>query len=121
MATVTSEHYRAYTPRPFTRQERDTVTILFGGLHWRAERIVQAVLEAGTPQALEQAARELAKELFEKVKRPWMIYAVDGEGHDALVEVYPPQPAAPGADKYAKKIARWQRREAAKGRDFNRS
>src|SRR5260370_23237820 len=46
MATVTSEHYRAYTPRPFTRQERDTVTILFGGLHWRAERIVQAVLEA---------------------------------------------------------------------------
>src|SRR5260370_7676377 len=45
MATVTSEHYRAYTPRPFTRQERDTVTILFGGLHWRAERIVQAVLE----------------------------------------------------------------------------
>src|SRR5213082_3600353 len=40
MATVTSEHYR-----PYTRQERDTVTILFGGLHWRAERILQAVLE----------------------------------------------------------------------------
>jgi predicted nucleotide-binding protein (sugar kinase/HSP70/actin superfamily) len=45
MATVTGERYRAYTPRPFTRQERDTVTILFGGLHWRAERILQAVLE----------------------------------------------------------------------------
>jgi predicted nucleotide-binding protein (sugar kinase/HSP70/actin superfamily) len=45
MATITPEHYRAYTPRPFTRQERDTVTILFGGLHWRAERILQAVLE----------------------------------------------------------------------------
>src|SRR6059058_5168721 len=45
MATVSSEHYRAYTPRPFTRQERDSVTILFGGLHWLAERIVQAVLE----------------------------------------------------------------------------
>src|SRR5467141_4314837 len=45
MATVTSERYRAYTPRPFTRQERDRVTILFGGLHWRAERILQAVLE----------------------------------------------------------------------------
>jgi len=45
MATVTTEHYRAYTPRPFTRQERDTVTILFGGLHWRAERVLQAVLE----------------------------------------------------------------------------
>ncbi|HEY3099101.1 MAG TPA: hypothetical protein VGL14_09345 [Methylomirabilota bacterium] len=45
MATVTTEHYRAYTPRPFTRQERDSVTILFGGLHWRAERLIQAVLE----------------------------------------------------------------------------
>ncbi len=45
MATVTTEPYRAYTPRPFTRAERDSVTILFGGLHWRAERIVQIVLE----------------------------------------------------------------------------
>ena len=45
MATVTAEPYRAYTPRPFTRAERDSVTILFGGLHWRAERILQAVLE----------------------------------------------------------------------------
>src|SRR5213596_2296397 len=45
MATVTTEHYRAYTPRPFTREERDSVTILFGGLHWRAERVLQAVLE----------------------------------------------------------------------------
>src|SRR5437879_13339485 len=45
MATVITEPYRAYTPRPFTRGERDSVTILFGGLHWRAERILQAVLE----------------------------------------------------------------------------
>src|SRR2546428_6065618 len=45
MATVTTEHYRAYTPRPFTREERDSVTILFGGLHWRAERVLQAVPE----------------------------------------------------------------------------
>ncbi|OLC00760.1 MAG: hypothetical protein AUH30_01775 [Candidatus Rokubacteria bacterium 13_1_40CM_68_15] len=45
MATVIAEPYRAYTPRPFTRAERDSVTILFGGLHWRAERILQAVLE----------------------------------------------------------------------------
>src|SRR5207249_4769885 len=45
MATVTTEHYRAYTPRPFTREERDSVTILFGGLHWRAERVLQAMLE----------------------------------------------------------------------------
>jgi predicted nucleotide-binding protein (sugar kinase/HSP70/actin superfamily) len=45
MATITTEHYRAYTPRPFKREERDAVTVLFGGLHWRAERLVQAVLE----------------------------------------------------------------------------
>jgi len=37
--------YRAYKPRPFTREERDHVTLLFGGLHWRAERIAQASLE----------------------------------------------------------------------------
>src|SRR5262249_44178984 len=46
MATVATDHYRAYTPRPFTRAERDSTTILFGGLHWRIERILQAVLES---------------------------------------------------------------------------
>ena len=46
-----SGHYRAYTPRPFTRAERDSVTILFGGLHWRVERILQAVLESGGNKA----------------------------------------------------------------------
>src|SRR5258706_13567584 len=46
-----SGHYRAYTPRPFTRAERDSVTILFGGLHWRVERILQAVLESGGHKA----------------------------------------------------------------------
>jgi predicted nucleotide-binding protein (sugar kinase/HSP70/actin superfamily) len=61
MATATTErptdqragtgHYRAYTPRPFTRAERDSVTILFGGLHWRVERILQAVLESGGHKA----------------------------------------------------------------------
>ena len=45
MATVTTDHYRAYTPKPFTRAERDSTTILFGGLHWRIERIIQGVLE----------------------------------------------------------------------------
>ena len=45
MATVTTEHYRTYAPRPFTRAERDTTTVLFGGLHWRLERMLQAVLE----------------------------------------------------------------------------
>ncbi|HET6367266.1 MAG TPA: hypothetical protein VFG27_08575, partial [Pseudomonadales bacterium] len=63
MATATTErpattersdapqHYRAYTPKPFTRAERDSVTILFGGLHWRVERILQAVLESGGHKA----------------------------------------------------------------------
>jgi predicted nucleotide-binding protein (sugar kinase/HSP70/actin superfamily) len=38
-------HYRAYKPRPFTRAERDSVTILFGGLHWRVERVLQGAME----------------------------------------------------------------------------
>src|SRR5262245_66462824 len=45
MATVSTEHYRTYSPDPFTRADRDSTTILFGGLHWRIERILQAVLE----------------------------------------------------------------------------
>jgi predicted nucleotide-binding protein (sugar kinase/HSP70/actin superfamily) len=45
MATMTAEPYRTYSPRPFTRAERDSVTVLFGGLHWRLERLLQAVLE----------------------------------------------------------------------------
>ena len=32
MATATTEHYRTYSPRPFTRAERDSTTVLFGGL-----------------------------------------------------------------------------------------
>ena len=39
------EHYRAYKPRPFTREERSRTTVLFGGLHWRAERVLQGALE----------------------------------------------------------------------------
>ena len=37
--------YRAYRPRPFTREERERVTLLFGGLHWRVERLLQGSLE----------------------------------------------------------------------------
>ncbi len=37
-------HYRGYRPRPFTQEEIPHVEILFGGLHWRAERLLQAVL-----------------------------------------------------------------------------
>ncbi len=45
MSSVTTEPYRACVPKPFTRAERDSVTVLFAGLHWRLERMVQAVLE----------------------------------------------------------------------------
>src|SRR5919202_580067 len=41
-----AEPYRAYKPRPFTRDERDKVTVLFGGLHWRAERVIQGAVES---------------------------------------------------------------------------
>lgn len=51
MATAPTGHYRAYTPQPFTRAERDSVTVLFGGLHWRIERVIQAVLENGGNRA----------------------------------------------------------------------
>jgi predicted nucleotide-binding protein (sugar kinase/HSP70/actin superfamily) len=44
-ARTASGPYRAYKPRPFTREERGEVTMLFGGLHWRAERIAQASME----------------------------------------------------------------------------
>jgi len=42
MATIA--HYTAYKPRPFTREERETTTILFGGLTWKHERLVQGAL-----------------------------------------------------------------------------
>ncbi len=44
-ARTSQQHYRAYKPRPFTRAERDHVTVLFGGLHWRAERVIQGAME----------------------------------------------------------------------------
>jgi hypothetical protein len=38
-------HYEAYRPKPFTRAERDTTTLLFGGgLTWKHERLMQAVM-----------------------------------------------------------------------------
>jgi predicted nucleotide-binding protein (sugar kinase/HSP70/actin superfamily) len=39
------QHYRAYQPHPLTKQEIGKVEILFGGLHWRAERVLQALFE----------------------------------------------------------------------------
>src|SRR5215510_12901357 len=43
MHADTVTHYTAYTPRPFTRDERDTVTLLYGGLTWKHERMIQGV------------------------------------------------------------------------------
>jgi predicted nucleotide-binding protein (sugar kinase/HSP70/actin superfamily) len=45
MQSTAIEHFRTYKPRPFTRAERDQVTVLFGGLHWRAERLIQGAME----------------------------------------------------------------------------
>src|SRR3990170_1295470 len=44
MVMATIAHYTAYKPRPFTREERETTTILFGGLTWKHERLVQGAL-----------------------------------------------------------------------------
>ncbi len=41
--TATVTHYTAYKPRPFTRKERDNVTVLYGGLTWKHERLIQGV------------------------------------------------------------------------------
>jgi predicted nucleotide-binding protein (sugar kinase/HSP70/actin superfamily) len=38
------KHYQAYRPKPFTREERDKVTVLFGGLTWKHERLIQGAL-----------------------------------------------------------------------------
>jgi predicted nucleotide-binding protein (sugar kinase/HSP70/actin superfamily) len=59
-ARSATEPYRAYKPRPFAREERDHVTVLFGGLHWRAERVIQGTLEnlGYRMQALPTATRE---------------------------------------------------------------
>jgi predicted nucleotide-binding protein (sugar kinase/HSP70/actin superfamily) len=59
-ARTAAEPYRAYKPRPFTREERDKVTLLFGGLHWRAERVIQGAMEnlGYRTQVLPTATRE---------------------------------------------------------------
>lgn len=36
-------HYTAYKPRPFLRREREDVTLLYGGLTWKHERMIQGV------------------------------------------------------------------------------
>src|SRR5688572_12373185 len=46
MNDAPNTHYLTSRPKPFTRAERDNTTILFGGLHWRAERLIQGAMEA---------------------------------------------------------------------------
>ena len=59
-ARSAAEPYRAYKPRPFVREERDKVTVLFGGLHWRVERVIQGAMEnlGYRTQVLPTATRE---------------------------------------------------------------
>jgi predicted nucleotide-binding protein (sugar kinase/HSP70/actin superfamily) len=38
-------HFRRPTERPFTAEERDHVTILFGGFTWKHERFIAAILK----------------------------------------------------------------------------
>jgi len=39
-------HFRRSLEPPFTAEERDRVTILFGGLTWKHEKLIQAVLQS---------------------------------------------------------------------------
>jgi predicted nucleotide-binding protein (sugar kinase/HSP70/actin superfamily) len=41
----TVAHYKAYRTPPFTRRERDHVTVMFGGLTWKHERLIQGAVE----------------------------------------------------------------------------
>lgn len=57
MNRISNKLYRAYTSAPIRAEERDRVTLLFGGLTWRAERTVEAAfanrgyLAKGLPSA----------------------------------------------------------------------
>src|SRR5580693_6682774 len=42
--SIPVNHYKAYKPRPFEREEREKVTILYGGLTWKHERLIQGAL-----------------------------------------------------------------------------
>jgi predicted nucleotide-binding protein (sugar kinase/HSP70/actin superfamily) len=60
VAATVEKRYRAYTPRPFTRSDRSEVTLLFGGLSWRAERLMEAALASAgyRARALPPATKE---------------------------------------------------------------
>ena len=41
-----TSHYHRPMERPFLAEERDKVTILFGGFTWKHERLIEAILRA---------------------------------------------------------------------------
>lgn len=43
--TATFDHYRTYQPKPVSKEDVARVEILFGGLHWRAERVLEALFQ----------------------------------------------------------------------------
>ncbi|GGE50851.1 hypothetical protein [Actibacterium pelagium] len=45
MNKVLQDSYQTYRPRPFKKDERENVTLLFGGLTWRAERALVGLFE----------------------------------------------------------------------------
>lgn len=59
MNKVLHRDYRAYRPREFTKEDRDKVTLLFGGLTWRAERALEGVFRGSgyRIRALPQATK----------------------------------------------------------------
>ncbi len=70
MTQETVIHYKAYRSRPFSREERKTVTILYGGLTWKHERLIQGVFHnlLYNAEPLPQVSRqdmETGKELID--------------------------------------------------------
>jgi len=45
VAPVQVRHFRRPVERPFTREERERTTILFGGLTWKHEHLIQGAME----------------------------------------------------------------------------
>lgn len=46
MNRIVNDTYRAYEPRPFTADQRKDVTLLFGGVTWRAEQLLEGLFKS---------------------------------------------------------------------------
>ena len=65
-----AQDYRAYRPRPIKKEERDKVTLVFGGLTWKHERLMQGILENAGYRAeplpqIERQDLDIGKELID--------------------------------------------------------